>query len=262
MAEKSSRIIVNGLLTVNKVERLSHNFIRIYFSCDKSLQINPLWVGPHLKLLFADPITKAIIFPEFDEKGKVLLTDNVRKLARTYSIRQYDKITNQLVVDFAIHANGVATLWAQCAKDGDQIGLIGMGSKTVFDNSYLVLIGDMAAVPAICYSLEHLPDNQKASAFIEVNHQSDVMPLPKNDNVEINWLIANSQQPNQLIEAILKADFAYHPQLLFWGGMESSLAQQLRHAIKDKYPDLKADAVQIISYWREGFAEGEFCRRD
>ncbi|OCG01094.1 siderophore-interacting protein [Gilliamella sp. wkB112] len=262
MAEKSSRVIVNGLLTVIKVEHLSSNFIRIYFSCDKSLQINPLWVGPHLKLIFADPITKAITFPGFDEKGKLLLTENVRKLARTYSIRKYDEVTNQLVIDFAIHAKGIAILWAQSAKESDQIGLFGMGSKTVFENSYLVLIGDIAAVPAICYSLENLPDNQKASAFIEVKHQSDVMPLPNNDNVEINWLIANSLQPNQLIDSVIAANLPTHDDLLFWGGMESSLAQQLRHAIKDKYSDLNADAVQIISYWREGFAEGEFRHRE
>lgn len=262
MDKKSSRIIVNGLLTVIKVEQLSQNFIRIYFSCDKSLQINPLWIGPHLKLLFADPISKTITFPEFDEKGKVVLNENVRKLIRTYSIRKYDVITNQLVIDFAIHTNGVATLWAQGAKGGDQIGLIGMGSKNTYNQDHLVLIGDMAAVPAICYSLEHLPNDQKASAFIEVKHQSDVMPLSKNDNVEINWLITNSQQANQLIETVLKADLTYYPQILFWGGMESSLAQQLRHALKDKYTHLSSEAIQIISYWREGFAEGEFRHRE
>ena len=60
----------------------------------------------------------------------------------------------------------------------------------------------------------------------------------------------------------MNIDLSDQENILFWGGMERSLAQQLRHSIKDKYLNLEPNAIQITSYWREGFAEGEFKHRD
>ncbi|OCG07857.1 hypothetical protein A9G13_06490 [Gilliamella sp. wkB178] len=262
MAGKSARVIVNALLTVLKVERISQSFLRIYFSSDKHLTVNPLWICPHLKLLFADPTTGTITFPQLDENNKIVVNDKIRGLARSYSIRGYDEASNQIFIDFDIHPQGLASLWAQQAKVGDQVGLVGSVGKLEFSGQPLILIGDIAAVPSICYTLEHLPNNQQVYAFMEVNDRSDIMPLANNSNSQVNWFIRDKTKPNQLVDAVIAADLPPYEDLLFSGGMESSLAQQLRHAIKDKCPDINADAVQIISYWREGFAEGEFRRRD
>ncbi|OCG23478.1 hypothetical protein A9G11_05830 [Gilliamella sp. wkB108] len=262
MPESPKRAIVNALLTVLKVERISQSFIRIYFHSDKHLTVNPLWICPHLKLLFTDPVTGTITFPQLDENNKIVVNETIRRLARSYSIRGYDETTNQLLIDFAVHPKGLATLWAQHAKPGDQVGIVGTVGKVTFSGKPVILMGDISAVPSICYTLEHLPKNQKVYAFIEVNYPSDIMPLVKQDDSQVNWLIRDQNKPNQLIDAVMAADLTSYDDLLFWGGMESSLAQQLRHTIKDKYTQLSPDAVQIISYWREGFAEGEFRRRE
>ena len=75
-------------------------------------------------------------------------------------------------------------------------------------------------------------------------------------------MIKDANYPNQLVDALMNWDFSQHDNLLFWGGLEGSLAQQLRHALKDKYVNLAPNAIQITSYWREGLAEGEFKHRD
>ena len=262
MQEKPRKAIINALLKVIKVEQLSHSFLRLHFSCDKPLMVNPNWICPHLKLLFADPLTDEITFPQLDENNKIMVNDRIRQLARSYSIRGYDQSTNQLIIDFAIHSHGLATCWAQKAKVGDQVGIVGTAGKLEFDNQFLVLMGDISAAPTICYTVENLPNSQKALAFIEVNHKTDIVELTINKNVTVQWFVKDVNAPNQLIEAVMNIDLSDQENILFWGGMERSLAQQLRHSIKDKYLNLEPNAIQITSYWREGFAEGEFKHRD
>lgn len=260
--KKSKKIIVNALLTVLKVENILPSFVRVQFSSDKSFTVDATWVCPHIKLLFPDPATGAILFPDLDADNKIMARDRARQLARSYSVREFDEETNQLFVDFAIHECGLASVWSRKAKVGDQIGLVGLSGKLSFTDKCLVLMGDVSAVPAICYTLEHLPAKQKAYAFIQVNHANDIVPLSDNENVRINWLVRDNAKPNQLVDVVLNAEFDKLDDLMFWGGMESSLAQQLRCALKYKYTDLAPKNIHITSYWREGFAEGEFKHRD
>lgn len=260
--KKSKKLIVNALLTVLKVEKISPSFIRVQFSSNKPFDVDSAWVCPHVKLLFPEPITGEILFPKLDEDNKIVVSDKVRQLARSYSVREFDSVTNQLFIDFAIHESGLATVWSRHAKVGDQIGLVGSAGKLSFTDNCLVLMGDISAAPAICYTLEHLPEKQKVYAFILVNHAKDIVPLPDNENVQVNWLIQNNTKPNQLVDVVINTEFAEQDKLMFWGGMESSLAQQLRRALKDKYTQLAPEAIYITSYWREGFAEGEFKHRD
>ena len=260
--QKSKKLIVNALLTVLKVEKISPSFIRVQFSSNKPFDVDSAWVCPHIKLLFPEPITGEILFPKLDEDNKIVVSDKVRQLARSYSVREFDSVTNQLFIDFAIHENGLATVWSRHAKVGDQIGLVGSAGKLSFTDNCLVLMGDISAAPAICYTLEHLPEKQKVYAFILVNHPKDIVPLPDNENVQVNWLVQDNTKPNQLVDVVINTEFAEQDKLMFWGGMESSLAQQLRRALKDKYTQLAPEAIHITSYWREGFAEGEFKHRD
>ncbi|OTP89100.1 hypothetical protein B6D12_05665 [Gilliamella apicola] len=260
--QKSKKLIVNALLTVLKVEKISPSFIRVQFSSNKPFDVDSAWVCPHVKLLFPEPITGEILFPKLDEDNKIVVSDKVRQLARSYSVREFDSVTNQLFIDFAIHESGLATVWSRHAKVGDQIGLVGSAGKLSFTDNCLVLMGDISAAPAICYTLEHLPEKQKVYAFILVNHPKDIVPLPDNENVQVNWLIQDNTKPNQLVDLVINTEFAEQDKLMFWGGMESSLAQQLRRALKDKYTQLAPEAIHITSYWREGFAEGEFKHRD
>ena len=260
--QKSKKLIVNALLRVLKVEKISPSFIRVQFSSNKPFDVDSAWVCPHVKLLFPEPITGEILFPKLDEDNKIVVSDKVRQLARSYSVREFDSVTNQLFIDFAIHESGLATVWSRHAKVGDQIGLVGSAGKLSFTDNCLVLMGDISAAPAICYTLEHLPEKQKVYAFILVNHPKDIVPLPDNENVQVNWLIQDNTKPNQLVDVVINTEFAEQDKLMFWGGMESSLAQQLRRALKDKYTQLAPEAIHITSYWREGFAEGEFKHRD
>ncbi|MDF7667585.1 siderophore-interacting protein [Orbaceae bacterium ESL0727] len=267
MKKNEKRVPINARLTVLSINRLSQNLIRICFSSDKTLTVNPLWIGPHLKLLFADPKTNELVFPDYDENNKIIWQDGMRQRVRTYSVRHYDVTTNQLMIDFVVHQTGIATLWAQQAKVGDQVGLVGMGAKCKFDDSNvtqrkLVLIGDISAMPTICYTIENMPKDCDVAAFIEVNDSHDVLQSLNEKQRDIHWIVRKKGEASQLMATVIHHDFMNNEQLFFWGGVESTLAQQMRHALDDKYPNLASDAIQIISYWREGCAEGEFRHRE
>lgn len=255
---------INGLLTVKSNKKLSTNLIEIVFHCDKPLEIDPLWIGPHVKLLFPLTGSQEIIFPKINEENKIVWQDGIRERVRTYSIRDYDVANNTITVYFVIHQEGIATTWAQHAKVGDKIGLVAMGSKRRFDDvSQLILLGDIAAMPAICYSLERLPPSQQAMAIIEVRDERDKEALKLPPNGRVSWLVTPQGEPSKLIEQIKLLDVDINASnLLFWGGMESSLSQELRHFLKDYFINLSSESTRLISYWREGYAEGQFKHHD
>lgn len=258
------RKILNCILSVISRQQLSANLLKIVFSCDKPLDVDPLWVGPHVKLLFPLDGSQEITFPQINEDNKIIWQDGLRERVRTYSIRDYDQQHNTLTIYFVIHQEGVATTWAQQAKVGDKIGVVAMGSKRRFDeSSQLVLLGDIAAMPAICYTLQHLPANQQAKAIIEVRDQHDQEALNLSANAQVTWLVTPQGQPTKLIEQVKQLDIAIdQDNLLFWGGMESSLSQALRHLLKERFVNLSSEATRLISYWREGYAEGQFKHHD
>lgn len=258
------RSVVNGLLTVKHSEQLSVNLIRIVFSCDRHIEFDPLWIGPHSKLLFPLDNNK-IIFPQTNEDNKIIWQEGTRERVRTYSIRHYNQAENTITIDFVVHETGIATLWAQQAKVGDRIGLIALGAKNRFDqNKQLILLGDIAAMPAICYTLENLPLGQKATAIIEIRDQQDkLIPLSLAKSAEVNWVVTPHGQPSQLIAQMSKLNLTVNPDnTIFLGGMESSIAQAMRHFIKQQFATLPSDAINLISFWREGFAEGQFKHHD
>ena len=102
-------------------------------------------------------------------------------------------------------------------------------------------------------------------AFIEIKNKSDIqtLNLPANANANVNWLVQTHDE-NSLPEQMVKYlnDLSDTSKIMIWGGLESSAAQQLRHTIMDLFPTLTRENLSLISYWRKGFAEGEFKHHD
>lgn len=254
--EHHKRNKINAILTVKATTVLS-SFIRIVFDSDKPLKVESTWCGPHLKLLMPDPMT-----------GEVTLASEDRSLAeriRTYSIRKYDASSNQLTVDFAIHEQGLGTSWSQKAKAGDQLCLVAMGSKTKYQGEKIIFVGDITALPAIMYSIEHLPINQRAWVIIEVDHQNDIVDIAQTDLLTVQWLVKNKDKPTQLVDNFVQIASKWQGEdasLQFWGGMEAIKAQQIRRTIKELFPNLSMGAMHVVGYWKAGFVEGSFKRID
>ena len=257
------RIIINGLLTVSEIKLCSDNLIEISFKSSKPLPIEDQWIGPHMTLLFPDQ-NGDLAFPTINQDNQIIWQDGAQERVRIYSVREYDVKKQILSVIFVIHDQGKATNWARNAKINDVIGIIGLGAKSTYDiDKQWILAGDLSALPAICYTLEHAPAQQQILAFIEIKNKSDIQTLNLPANANVNWLIQTHDE-NSLHEQMVKYlnDLSDTSKIMIWGGLESSAAQQLRHTIMDLFPTLTRENLSLISYWRKGFAEGEFKHHD
>lgn len=258
------RAPIGNKLTVIELYQLSAHIKQVVFKVESEqpLEVDTTWIGPHVKLLFPNPQAGQIVFPEFNEQHKVIWPEGQpRPPVRTYSVRHYDSEKNQLTVTFVVHAGGVASSWVQQAKVGSQIGLLKLSAKHYFADQYMVLIGDTSALPAICYTLEHLPKSAQGRALIEVQAEEDIQALIVQADMHINWIVRGDNQPSQLVEALSMIELPEQVTPLFWGGMEGDLARQVRQHLKGRF-ELSRESLQIVNYWRQGLAEGEFSHRE
>lgn len=244
---------------------LTTNMHRVILGGDElaDLVVDGSIIGPHLKMIIPPAGGGCLAWPEFDaEKGRLVWPENVeRPTLRTYSLRHFDVDLQQLTIDLVSHEGGVASSWARNAKPGDKLGIWGPGGRMSFNGQWLVLVGDISALPAISYSLEMLPDDAQGKAIIEVPSESDCIDLKSPAGIEIIWLVQHQGQPSQLVETVTSIDIPAGVSPLVWGGMECDLAKALRRGIKEKL-SLSRDRFYLINYWRAGIPEGGFNHSD
>src|SRR5438445_6916276 len=80
---------------------------------------------------------------------------------RRYTIRHYDPDQRRLDLDFVLHGDGPGMRWAQAARPGDSIEVVGPRGKITLlrDASWHLFGGDATAVPAARVMLEATSDD-------------------------------------------------------------------------------------------------------
>ena len=156
----------------------------------------------------------------------------VRGSMRTYTVREarLDGVYPEIDVDFVMHVDehgqaGPAANWAQKAKPGDALTIIGPNSRAahcITAETYsgiewrpglaqrILLAGDETAVPAISAILETLPPYMSGHAFLEVPRAGDFLDLSSPANIEITWLArgtasGQSRPRGQLLQESVRA---------------------------------------------------------
>lgn len=185
-----------------------------------------------------------------------------RPVLRTYTVRWVDLEARELAIDFVVHgAEGVAGPWAASAQPGDVIHVRGPngGYAPDPDADWYLFVGDEAGLPAIAASLEALPEDAKAVAFIEVHGPADEIELLTAADLELNWLHRGDAEPGTtslLDDAVRALDWPPGRAQAFVHG-ESALLKSVRpHVLNDRAvarPD-----VSVSAYWRRGTTEEGF----
>lgn len=179
---------------------------------------------------------------------------------RTYTIRAQRE--GELDVQFALHgqhAAGPATQWALDAKAGDTIMVGGLGPAKPFfpEHDFYLVAGDMSALPAIAANLEALPDNAAGAVVLEIQHESDAVPLIAPESVDIQWIInpRPGTQPSALADALRKIDLP-QGRIAGWSACEFSAMKELRTYLRHNL-GLGPKSLYISSYWKLGINEGQ-----
>lgn len=215
----------------------------------------------YAKMIFADP--SANLTPPYDmEVLREQLPQEQLPSIRTYSIRRFDLDKGQLWVDFVVHGTeGVAGPWADKAKPGDPLVLLGIGGGYAPDPQadWHLLVGDEAAIPAISAALEAMPDDAKGVAYLEVHGTEDQLDLQAPDGIQVVWLHrgeAAAGTTDLLIDAVRATEWPDGTVQVFAHG-ERGAMKQLRPFLTD---DRGVDRSQLSlsAYWAHGRREDAF----
>ncbi len=180
-----------------------------------------------------------------------------RPLLRTYTVRE--QRADSIDIDFALHGEngGPASRWAMQAQPGDLVEVSGPGPKKLVDPTadWILLVGDMTALPAISVNLEQLPATARGRAVIEVPDVADVQPLLAPAGFAVQWVV--NPQPGATAAPLHDAAAALdwpEGRVSVWAACEfSSMRALRRHLREDRGLDRKQ--FYISSYWKLGSDE-------
>jgi NADPH-dependent ferric siderophore reductase len=220
-------------LTVVDAFDVTQNMRRVLFSTDR---IDEFTYKPGQDIVFFLPI-------ENGELGR-----------RHYTIRNLDRTSGTIAVDFVMHGDTVGPRFARNAKAGDTAEVKGPRGRIVFqpEADWHLLTGDETCIPGILHILETMPAQARAFAFIEVQDESWKQSFETSAQASVEWVYRGEipAGPSSVMLDRLSA-FALpdgRGQALIIG--ETSNVRAQRHHLIDR--GLARDQIASEGYWRPG----------
>lgn len=178
-----------------------------------------------------------------------------RPWMRSYSVRTHRPAAAEVDIDFVVHGDGgPASRWANQAKPGDVIGLLGPAVSHLRepgDADWWLLTGDETALPAISALLESFPAGRRALAFIEVADAAEEQKIDFQADVDLRWLHRDGAEPGRssvLVDAVTGADFPAGVVFAWVAGEASAVRTIRRHLVDDR--GVAKKAIAFAGYWR------------
>jgi len=263
-------------MTVQRTERLSPHFVRVYLGGDGFNDFEPA-IGSsgkpdtdmYVKLVFTP---EGVEYPEpFDPQAlRKTLPPEQQPVLRTYTVRSIDAAQREIAVDFVVHGDeGIAGPWAARVQPGETVRFLGPGSgyQPKADAPWHLLACDEAGLPAVAAALEALPGDAIAKVFIEVAGPEDELPITAPSGAEVVWVhrggpagevgdeLAGDNAP--LIAAVREAQWLDGEPQVFIHGEAQAVMHNLRGYIR-KERGVSAANASISGYWRRGRTEEGF----
>ncbi|RRH92903.1 siderophore-interacting protein [Mesorhizobium tamadayense] len=246
-------------ITLQSSTRLSPHMQRVRFSGPDLGRF--AHGGLHVRLLLP-PAGRQPVWPSMGADGMIVWPSGEDALTvRVYTIRALDVAGGWLDADFVLHpgTETPAAAFAQNARAGDVIGMIGPGGGGVPEAQNLLLVGDDTALPAIGRILEEVPRSARAEALIEVDGPEDRIVLTEGENIEITWLYRHGREAGcagLLPAALRERDQQARPDDLFvWAGCEFADFREIRRIVRKEW-GLPRDRHLVTAYWRRGAQGG------
>jgi NADPH-dependent ferric siderophore reductase len=173
---------------------------------------------------------------------------------RDYTIRNMDRTTGTIGVDFVLHGDTPAPTWARQAKPGDTIEARGPRDGTVLrpDADWHLLTGDETCIPAIAHILETMPARTKAFVFIETSGENGEVAFETEADMVIRWVHRHGEHPgpsdlmNGVIQDFVLPSGKGHAYIIG----ETSNVRRQRHTLIAR--GLTRDQISSEGYWRPG----------
>ena len=242
---------------VVRAEWLTPTMRRLVFTGPDLVCLRELpYTDHYLKLLFA-PHGCDYRWPFDPDALKATEPGERWPVTRTYTVRAYDPVRNEMSVDFVVHGDeGLAGPWAARAEPGDQIGFFGPGGAYAPDLAAdcHLLVGDEAAIPAIAATLDRLGDQARAVVYLEVGGPEDELVLSRSPHVEVVWVHRQGRPyGDPLAEAVRSAGVPAGDVQAFVHG-NAEMIRQLRRYLFTEVA-FNRQRISMSGYWRTGQTE-------
>lgn len=241
------------ILTVKKAWYLTPNMIRVIFAGHELAGFPEGRDGGNCKLMIPD-------IDEAKDSFADRLQNGPAPVRRTYTVRKFDAVTQELSIDFVAHGDeGPASRWASNAKPGDFLGFAGPSSPKVahFEADWYLIAADPSAIPIAAVTLEAMPRDAKGVAIFEVTAEEDRQSIDLPKEIEVHWLV----QPDPHVPSTAQEDLI---RSLSWPegrvqtcvAGESGLIRSLRGFLANEMQVSREDTY-ISGYWKIGLVEDE-----
>ncbi|MDN5858046.1 MAG: siderophore-interacting protein [Pseudonocardia sp.] len=154
----------------------------------------------------------------------------------------------RLVVEMVTHEGGVGASWARRARQGDRVVLSTRSSwfRRPADARWQLLLGDVAALPALSRIVAESPPGLRTTAVVEVPDHRDRRALP---GAEVTWvhrpdLGAGSGLADLARRAVLPAGPGY-----VYAAGEAAATRGVRRHLRHEL-GLSPSRYAVIGYWR------------
>ncbi|WP_028602189.1 siderophore-interacting protein [Ottowia thiooxydans] len=251
--------------SVQSVERLSPNMIRIVLQGEDLKGFTSLGFDDHVKLMLPDPATGVLSVPSVGPDGIRHADGAPRPAMRDYTPRSFDAQAGLLTLDFAVHDAGPATQWAEQAKPGQKVGIGGPRGSMIIPMAFdgYLLVGDDTALPAIARRLAELPSGAPVLVIAEVDSPADELRFETTADLRLIWVHRQGAAPGTttlLLDALRKADLPagdFHA----WVACETSAAKAMRaHLVGER--GARPAWTKAAGYWRVGAADSHETHND
>ncbi len=234
MADDSGRTSEEPFeLVVATVAQVSPSLVRVELGGADLARYTPLGASDEAAVLHV-PLESG----EQDPRGRWYTIAEVRD----------DGSGPRLVIDMVTHEGGVGASWARRAQPGDRVVVSTRSSwfRRPAEAQWQVLIGDVAALPALSRIVVESPPGLRTAAVIEVPDRGDERPLP---GAEVTWVhrpeLASGSGLAELARRVALPD---GPGYVYVAG-EAAATREVRKRLRHEL-GMAPSAYGVIGYWR------------
>jgi NADPH-dependent ferric siderophore reductase len=177
---------------------------------------------------------------------------------RYYTIREWNDVRRELLIDFAIHEGGIGSAWAMRAKPGDPLGVRRPAARFNIpaDCEWVCLLADFTGLPAIGRILEELPASKAVTAHVEIPCSKDRQMLKRPCAFNLHWheTFCRNGCATRLEEISRSINLPNGPGYVWIAGEAKAVSASRKH-FRDVL-GFDKDRITSVGYWIEGQARG------
>ncbi len=176
---------------------------------------------------------------------------NPQPTPRWYTVRRWDPERRELWIDVVIHADGLATRWAEQVQPGDQV-IVSQPHGRFADISadWLLIIADQTGIPAASRIIEDLPAGQPVHAVFEAPNEAATFALDTSAALRLCWVYNPSPDViDSPLSAVARSIELPAGDGFVWMAGEAACARDIRRYFRHELK-WRSARYDIVGYWR------------